>query len=922
MAGPNLIAVLRTKRVSCALVVRVALVPVTVLDTAGATLIVSNTNDSGAGSLRQAILDANAASGRDTIVFQIPGSGAHTLTPLSALPPITDPIAIDGTTQPGFTLQPVIELNGASAGNNAGLRLLAGNSTIRGLVINRFGADGIRIEGPGTNFIQGNFIGTDVTGSVSRGNGQNGVLVNGSSGNVIGGTNTAGRNVISANGDTGVYLLNGGGNVVQGNFIGTTVAGTTDLGNTNNGIAVYNASGNLIGGTIPATRNILSGNDGSGIYLFGTGATANLVQGNYIGTDGSGSLAIGNVADGVTLLDAASNTIGGTNAGAGNVIAGNGKAGVFLNGAGVTNNLVQGNLIGTDASGRLALGNAFAGITISGASGNRLGGTTAEARNVISGNKQDGVFITTNSVGNLLEGNFIGVDATGTNAVGNLFNGVSISSAGSNVVGGSASGARNLVSGNANYGIQILNSGATANLIQGNYVGPNVTGRSALGNRLSGLRIESMGNIVGGTGSGTRNLISGNGQDGISLVGATAMGNVVRGNYIGTDVDGNKRLSNSRAGVGISDAAGNAIGGTTAGAGNLISANGDAGIYLVGSGATGNQLQGNTIGADVTGTLALGNVLEGIYAERAPANTIGGTVPGAGNLISANNTRGIWLTNASWNVIQGNLIGTKIEGVTGLGNVFHAVELEAGANNNTIGGTGGAGNRIAFSKTIYAGVRIRDGSTNNLVRGNAIFSNGALGIDLGAFGVTANDPCDTDTGANMLQNFPALTQAVSANGTGIRGTLEGASGGVFRLEFFANSACDSGRRDGQIYLGEKTVVTGNNCNTGFVAFLSMPVPAGYFVTATATDQANNTSEFSACVPVMPVPALTVIPTIAHQVDLAWSNTVTGLALKQTDNLALPIQWNSVTNRPVLINGQWVVSLAVAPGNRFFVLSFE
>ena len=241
-----------------------------------------------------------------------------------------------------------------------------------------------------------------------------------------------------------------------------------------------------------------------------------------------------------------------------------------------------------------------------------------------------------------------------------------------------------------------------------------------------------------------------------------------------------------------------------------------------------------------------------------PANTIGGALPGAGNLISGNKTRGIWLTNSSWNVIQGNLIGTKRDGISGLGQVFHSVECESGACNNTIGGSGTAGNRIAFAQTIYSGVRIRTGSTNNAILGNAIFGNGALGIDLGAFGVNANIPCGAGTGANMAQNYPVLAQAVSGNGTGVRGTLSGRPNQAFLLQFFASLGCDSyGNGEGQIYLGQQTVVTGNNCNAGFVATLPNQVPTGYVITATATDSANNTSEFSTCVPVTPVPALTV-----------------------------------------------------------------
>ena len=310
----------------------------------------------------------------------------HTIVLLAALPAITDPVVIDGTTQPGYAGTPLIELNGASAGSTSdGLRLSAGNSTILGLAINRFGGAGIHVQLPGgTNFIQGNFIGTDPTGTLGQGNGSSaqsgGVWIDGSSGNWIGGPYPTNRNLISGNGGPGVYLLNCTGNTVQGNLIGTSVSGTAALGNSNNGISLYNAAGNQVGGSSTAARNLISGNGGSGVYFSGSGTTGNSVQGNYIGTDSNGSLAIPNAGDGVTAQNAGGNSIGGTNAGAGNLLSGNSQGGVGLKGAGSDNNLVQGNFIGTDASGQVTLGNTLSGITIFGGNSNLVGGDTAAAQ--------------------------------------------------------------------------------------------------------------------------------------------------------------------------------------------------------------------------------------------------------------------------------------------------------------------------------------------------------------------------------------------------------------------------------------------------------------------------------------------------------------------------------------------------------------
>ena len=280
-----------------------------------ATFTVFNTNDSGADSLRQAILDANASLGADAIAFNIGGGGVQTIAPLSPLPTITDAVTIDGWTQPGFAGSPIIELNGAGAGSSpsaAGLTITGGNSTVRGLVINRFATFGIHLLTNGNNVIAGNYIGTDVTGMAALGNGDAGIMMRNSANNTIGGTTAAARNVVAANGGSGalnaahgiVMLLAGAfGNRVQGNYVGTNAAGTAALGNVGGGVVLNGgAHDNLVGTdgdgvNDDAEGNLISGgsqHEGAGVILAATGTNNNRIAGNRIGTDVTGTAALPN----------------------------------------------------------------------------------------------------------------------------------------------------------------------------------------------------------------------------------------------------------------------------------------------------------------------------------------------------------------------------------------------------------------------------------------------------------------------------------------------------------------------------------------------------------------------------------------------------------------------------------------------------
>ena len=261
------------------------------------TFIVNSTGDAGPGSLRQAILDANVDAANDLIEFSIPGPGPHTIQPVSALPTITNPVVIDGYTQPGAAAATsstpatlMIELDGTNAGASAdGLVLTAPNSTIRGLVIIQFDGVGVRIQGTGGNTIAGNYIGTDVSGTTNLGTTFGAVIIVGSD-NLLGGTTAGARNIV-----IGVDIQ-GSRNRVQGNYIGTDVSGTSSLRSVGTPVPgiLITGSDNMIGGTSPGARNIISGNGGPiplstdpprfGIEIEGSSATGNQVMGNYMGT--------------------------------------------------------------------------------------------------------------------------------------------------------------------------------------------------------------------------------------------------------------------------------------------------------------------------------------------------------------------------------------------------------------------------------------------------------------------------------------------------------------------------------------------------------------------------------------------------------------------------------------------------------------
>ncbi len=696
-----------------------------------------------------------------------------------------------GTNAAGTAAVPNLSA-GVSIANSATDNTIGGDEDGAGNLISGNGSNGVHLFfGANDNRVQGNLIGTNFNGTAALENMGVGVLVDDVSGTRIGGPGAAAGNLISGNTNSGIRITDPGASetVVEGNTIGTNAATTSALPNGLYGIHVTDAPTNTIGGTADGAGNVISGNTQEGVLIELDGATGNVVQGNRIGTDGSGTAAVPNGAGGVTVANAATNTlIGGTEPGAGNLISGNEFNGILL--FTTTGNTVQGNFIGTDAAGAADLGNNV-GVHLDGASDNLIGGVEETARNLISGNNNYGVYISDASMNNNVMGNYIGTDATGLTVISNNWDGVNIAglSAG-NVIGGAEAGAGNLISGNGSAGIEIL-FGSDDNQVLGNRIGTNATGgTNALPNAAEGINVNSANNTIGGTTAGAGNLISGNGGPGIYF-GGGAEDNTVQGNIIGTDRTGSLAMPNV-TGIHIFDSPGNTIGGIQAGAGNLISGNDEFGLYITGENAAQNLVQGNRIGTDATGTEAVANNHTGVHVQSAGPNMIGGTDAGAGNLIAFNTGNGVSI------VAEGQI------------------------------------------------------SSRKAILGNSIHSNVGLGIDLEWDGVTPNDEDDPDTGGNMLQNYPVLGPA-SRDGSNvtITGTLNSTASTTFHLEFFSNSTCDpTGYGEGQSFLGADSVTTDANGDATFEVTLPDVVPGGSDnVTATATDPENNTSEFSQCVDV-------------------------------------------------------------------------
>ncbi|MEN9631423.1 MAG: hypothetical protein RJA10_4651, partial [Pseudomonadota bacterium] len=672
---------------------------------------VTNTNDAGQGSLRQAITNANALggdtsllqagrlAGQEHLVFMI-GNGSSaaglnsannffttnggdamvaTITLASVLPTVSTTMAIDAQLQPGWSSgnpRPIIELNGAfSTGNTGihGLTLSGSGSAARGLIINGFGGRQMHITG-GSNVVQGNWLGLNASGTGAPTNGVHGLSVQGAY-NVVGGTTAAQRNVASGNLNAGIVLETAGatGNLVIGNYAGTNAAGTAAVPNQQGLRTGSSASGNTFGGSAAGEGNLSSGNSQSGVLI--QGGSANSVLGNRIGTNAAGTAALRNTLAGVNVSGGSNHTIGGPAPGQGNLISGNGRtlaegwadtdAGVVVDTA-ATGITIAGNTIGLAADGSTALGNGKNGLYITGNSSVTVGGSTSAHRNLIASSASFGILVVSNSTGALtVQNNWLGLAADGSTARGNGSDAIVCAS--SNVNNCTLTG--NVVASSTGYGVRI--SSGTGHGVRGNYIGTDSTGTLARANTQGGIYVNGTGTTVaiGGTTAAERNVVSGNGAFGIRLdTGSTGS---VQGNYVGTDAAGAAALGNSGPGVWLNGAANVAVGGAAAGAGNVIAAQTGGfgnGLRIELASATGNTVYGNLIGSNATNTAALGNAQSGVaFVAGASNNTFGGTAAGQANVVRASSLRGVGFDNTGGVPVRNRISGNSIYGNTLIG---------------------------------------------------------------------------------------------------------------------------------------------------------------------------------------------------------------------------------------------------------------
>jgi hypothetical protein len=590
------------------------------------------------------------------------------------------------------------------------------------------------------------------------------------------------------------------------------------------GLSIYHGGSTVTGITVFGFQ--------TGIKVASSDSGSDTIQNNWIGVDNTGSVPAGRTLTYGILLEnypnAGNNLIGGTASGQGNLIVTPSGTGIAI---ASNQNTVQGNLIGTDSTGRTLLGAEFP-IHITDSSSNLIGGATAGAGNVIAGaNTTCGtsfscamVDISTGNAAanaNMVQGNYIGTDITGTVALGGNSSGI-YNDGPNTTIGGTTAAARNLISGAGGFGLTTV----YAALVEGNYIGTNAAGTAKLPNGLGGVAVQASSTTIGGS-SGAGNLISGNGGPGISINQSYVSNVSVLGNIIGLNAAGTAALGNSGDGLNVTDISGGGHIFGSAGTGNVISGNTGNGISTAAGSVT---IQANLIGTNAAGTAAIANGGDGINLNAAltTPTLVGGAQSNQANVISGNLGNGVTVSASNPFTIQGNWIGTDATGANAIPNGKNGVLLTGGgipgdcgycADYNGQVKANTIANNPGFGVDLDYGFYIT-------IQGNSIFANTAGGIKL------AN-------GSNNGIAAPVLTSAMLNGGNlQVQGSISNAPYGFpATIEVFTSPASDS-PVEGRKSLGTATV------NSTGAFSISVPAASAQVITATVTDNGGETSAFS------------------------------------------------------------------------------
>jgi hypothetical protein len=944
--------------------------PAAILTQPQSVFSVTNTNDSGPGSFRQAILNANSSPGADLITFNIPGGGVPVISPLSPLPEITDPVTIDGTSQSGAGTASQMpsarhELARISPHNIA--RLQAEDSVValtsgvpasdsipkaRGECV--LGATQYTINvAPGASQLQVVVVSEFGRQEIFVRFGQpvdvqNGVVVAD-----FASTDNHQRTAVTATETTSPQL--------QGGIYYIAVANCDSLGPLNYTVTATVSFGEMpLASGIPAPGTIGAAAQGQcllgspqytfqvaqGVTQFtvGLAATDSIVMlirfGQPVGFANGQPIADLVVNGGIT---AQTITLSGSSTpqlqqGTYYIAVANcssNQQNFTLTAAALAEPSAPGaGLVQLDGSKYCAGGNCS---TSGKCAGNvacvvpvLISGGNSVVRGLVVSNFDEGFPNLLYAValkdhgGNVIEGNLFGTDPAGLRVESNSVS-LFVNSSSGNKIGGTTRQARNVIcAGRGGEGALLTSS--NLNAIQGNYVGTDPSGTIAVSNPNDtnfgvGFSFNCSNNTIGGTVAGSANVFAGFNtglelEPGNTIPAFPDQGNLIQGNFIGTDVTGTKALSN-RVGILMSgDLPSNAVGGTTPAARNIISGNQLIGLSFLGflDTSSGTEVQGNYIGADSSGMAPLPNggqdptssgidiaVFDAVQAGThfGLGITIGGTAAGAGNVISGNNGYGIHMgiqtsqkeVGAQKVFVQGNYIGVNAGGNAAMANSLDGILVDAVSINNNIGGpTAQEGNLIAFNGG--SGVRIPDNANPAVqiaILNNSIHSNMGLGIDLGPQGPTPN-PHNVLTGANLLQNFPALSSARASSIDSVKsarvgpaavsqiaGTLSAKPNTTYYLQFIFGSDCPGSGHQFlgtiPITVGSQSVTTDANGDGPFTFSFTLPAGAtGGFVNSTATDPAGNTSEFSRCIQVTTDPSACITNCPNDQLAFATSQS--------------------------------------------------